>query len=184
MIRIFPNSAAYNWGATAAEKEARYPGDDLLTMPDDVIFRAVTVHAKPETVFRWLCQLRTAPYSYDRIDNFGRRSPQTLTPGLENLEKGQSVMRIFELVSFARKDHITLRVVDRAARRVFGEIVCTYAVRPEGQGTRLIVKLLVVRPRGLFSLAGPLLPWGDLIMMRKQLLNLRDLAEKTGKEKN
>ena len=65
------------------------------------------MRAPAEVVYRWLCQLRVAPYSYDWIDNRGRRSPRELTPGLEQLAEGQTVM-IFRLVSFAWGRHLTL----------------------------------------------------------------------------
>jgi len=91
---------AHDWGSTAAERDQSFPCDDLLKNPDDVLFRAIDVDAVPAVTFRWLCQLRTAPYSYDWIDNLGRTSPRTLTPGLELLAVGQTVMTIFELVDF------------------------------------------------------------------------------------
>ncbi|HVN11680.1 MAG TPA: hypothetical protein VMT69_06285 [Kineosporiaceae bacterium] len=31
--------------------------------------RAVTVHAASPLVYRWVCQLTQAPYSYDLLDN-------------------------------------------------------------------------------------------------------------------
>jgi hypothetical protein len=74
------------------------------------LFRGVTVRARAPVVFRWLCQLRVAPYSYDWLDNLGRRSPRTLTPGAERLELGQRVMGIFELVGFEPDRHLTLRL--------------------------------------------------------------------------
>ena len=74
------------------------------------LYRAVSVDASPDVVFRWLCQLRVAPYSHDWIDNWGRRSPPQLTPGLERLSGGQVFMGIFELVDFVPDRHVTLRI--------------------------------------------------------------------------
>jgi hypothetical protein len=63
---------------------------------DDALWRAVTARAPAEAVFRWRCQLRVA-YGCDLFDNFGRRSPRALTPGLADLAPGQVFGTIFEL---------------------------------------------------------------------------------------
>ena len=173
-------SVAASWGTTAAERALVYPCDRFLAEPDAALYRGVGVEAPPQHVFRWLCQLRVAPYSYDWIDNLGRRSPRRLIPGLERLEVGQRFMTIFTLVDFDPDVHVTLRTrPGTSAARVFGDVVVTYLVSPHGEGSsRLLAKLLVRYPRGL--LATPmrwLLPWGDLVMMRRQLLNLKELAE-------
>jgi len=164
--------AIENWGASDAERAATYPCDVALPAGGDALFRGVDVAAPAATTFRWLCQLRAAPYSYDAIDNFARRSPQALTPGLERLEAGQRFMRIFALASFEPGRSLTLVT----GSRVFGRVACTYAAVPAGpERSRIVVKLVVAyRP---FSL--PLrraFAAGDLVMMRRQLLNLAALA--------
>lgn len=173
-------SIARTWGTDATERALPYPCDRYVDLPEAACFRGVTVRASPTTLFRWLCQLRVAPYSYDWIDNRGRRSPQILTPGMEALAVGQSVMRIFTLVEFARDRHLTLRIKHgTGAFRLFGDLAVTYLILPqEPDRCRLLVKIVVRYPRGF---RGALmrwgLPWGDLLMMRRQLLNLKTLAE-------
>jgi hypothetical protein len=174
-MRIFPSSI-YDWGSTAAEREQAFPCDGLLADPDDVLYRALDVGAGRSTVFRWLCQLRVAPYSYDKLDNCGRRSPQTLTPGLERLEVGQRLMSIFRLSEFEPDRSITVF----SEGRLFGRVACTYRIEEPTPGrSRLVVKMLVAYSRrGLTGLPmRVLLPPGDLAMMRRQLLNLKVLSE-------
>jgi hypothetical protein len=165
-----------NWGSTPAERAESFPCDRLLADAPVRLYRAVDVGAPSAVVFRWLCQLRAAPYSYDLIDNRGRRSPQALTPGLERLEPGQRFMRIFRLAGYEPGRSLTLR----STGTVFGEVIVTYRVSAAGaRGSRLVAKLLVAPPAGpLGSLpARGLLAAGDLLMMRRQLLNLAGLAE-------
>lgn len=164
-------TAGANWGASAEERSLALACDRLLPRAPIRVHRAVTVEAPAPVVFRWLCQLKLAPYSYDLLDNLGRRSPRELVPGLERLEAGQRFMAIFALVSFAYGEHITLR-----SRHV----AVTYATLPSGRRTRLLARVLFDPPAGRLgaTLAGNLLAVGDLIMMRKQLLTLKALAER------
>ncbi len=167
-----------DWGSTPEDRGRAFACDALMPHPDDVFFRAVPVRAPAATTYRWLCQLRAAPYSYDKIDNLGRRSPQTLTPGLEALEAGQRINTIFAVTSFEPGRSITMRT----SSPLFGEVACTYAAVPAGDtASRLVVKFLVRYPRGPIGwLMQVVLPPGDLVMMRRQLLNLAGLAEATG----
>lgn len=168
--------AIVGWGTTPEERAAQFPCDEHIDDPDCAVHRAIDIDAPPEVVFRWLCQLRAAPYSYDWIDNWGRRSPRALTPGLERLQHGQRLMDIFNLVDFEHDSHITIR----ADSALFGQIAVSYVVHPRGEMSRLVVKLLLRVPRNPL---GPVwrrfLPAADLVMMRKQLLTLKALAEVT-----
>jgi hypothetical protein len=162
------------WQATAEEVAAEYPCDRYVRGPVVGCWRAADSTASTEQLFRWLCQLRVAPYSFDLVDNFGKASPRTLTPGADLLELGQPVMTIFELVDFTPGRQLTLKIVDPRSRRLFGEVAVTYLVVPAAAGSRLIVKLaLPARGNGVRR---TLLAWGDLLMMRKQVLRLTSLA--------
>ena len=175
-------SAAYTWGTEEAERRLPFPCDRYVEQAEAAYFRGITVRAAPAVLFRWLCQMRAAPYSYDWIDNGGRRSPPTLTPGLESLAIGQSMMRVFSLVEFAKERHLTLRIKHgTGAFSLFGDLAVTYLIVPEDAARcRLLAKLVARYPPGF---KGALmrwgLPWGDLVMMRRQLLNLRKLAERS-----
>ena len=167
-------------GTTADERARAFPCDRHLTGWDDDLYRGVDVAAPPAVVFRWLCQLRVAPYSYDWIDNLGSQSPRTLTPGLDELAVGQRFMQVFELVEFERDRHVTLRT--RGMHWLLGVVAVTYLViaRPDGS-SRLLGKLLWRAPvRGLAGrMVVWVMAWGDLVMMRKQLLTLKALAEES-----
>lgn len=175
-VQLRPNSVVRTWGSTVDERAAAYPCDELIHDPDGVLFRAVDVAAPAALVFRWVCQLRVAPYSFDWIDNRGRRSPRRLTDGLEQLEVGQRFMRIFRLTAFEDGHSVTLD----STTELFGRVVGTYvAVPTEGGRSRLVVKLTFATPRGpVGSVMRRILPAGDLVMMRKQLLTLKRLAER------
>lgn len=164
------------WGSTSAERARPYPCDRFLGPPETTLFRAIDVAAPASASFRWLCQLRVAPYSYDLLDNFGRRSPRELTPGMERLEVGQRVMTIFRLVEFEPGRSLTVR-----SGGLFGDVACTYLADPCGDGaSRIVLKILARYPGGLRRWAMRLLlPPGDLVMARRQLLNLKRLAERS-----
>lgn len=173
-------SIAFTWGTEEAERRLPFPCDRLVERADAVYFRGITVAAPPATLFRWLCQLRIAPYSYDWIDNRGRRSPPVLTPGLERLAVGQTIMRIFTLVSFTADRHLTLRIKHATgAFALFGDLAVSYLIVDESpQRCRLLVKLVVRYPGSIKgAIMRLVLPWGDLVMMRRQLLNFKALAE-------
>jgi hypothetical protein len=181
---ISSKSLASVWGATASEQTMSYPCDRYLHSFDGIYFRAVEVNAPVSLLFRWLCQLKVAPYSYDWIDNRGSQSPRHLIAGLENLEIGQRVMTIFRLVDFAPDQHITLQLTAKRARKIFGEIAVSYVIVPQTkQSCRLVVKMLVrYPPQSFWSFTRCFLPWGDLLMMRKQLLTLKVLAERQARK--
>jgi hypothetical protein len=154
-----------NWGATASETAAAMPCDALAAGACTRADRAISIDAPLATVFAWLCQLRVAPYSYDVLDNFGRRSPRQRADGLRDLEVGQRFMTLFRLHSFVDTEHITLRMK---------RVVVTYAVSAQQRGTRLHVRVLFERP----GVIGRIAAAGDVVMMRKQLLTLKSLAER------
>ena len=156
------------WGVTSAETARRYPCDDIVTDPVLEAWRGVTVQARPEQVWPWVAQIRLAPYSYDWIDNRGRRSPQRLR-GLPEPVVGEAFTAVGgrpsgRIVAVSSGEHLTGEIMG---------VVMSYVLVPEGSQTRLLLKFVARRWRAF----APLLSLGDLIMARRQLLNLARLSE-------
>ena len=158
------------WGVTPAETRRRYPCDDVVPDPVLEAWRGVTVRAGPHALWPWVAQIRLGPYSYDWIDNLGRRSPQRLR-GLAEPVAGESFTAALggrpmgRIVAVVPGEHLTA---------VIAGAVMSYVLVPEGSDTRLLLKLVMRRGRAI----APLISLGDLVMSRRQLLNFARLAER------
>jgi deazaflavin-dependent oxidoreductase (nitroreductase family) len=91
-------------------------------------------------------------------------------------------MGSFELVDFELPRHLTLRLrPDAFEARFVQDAAVSYLVEPRGsKESRLLVKLTLRHHSGFVGrLARLVAPWLDALMMRRQLLHLRALAEQT-----
>lgn len=160
------------WGVTDEEVARCYPCDDVIPAPVLRAWRGVTVHATRSQLWPWVAQIRLAPYSYDCIDNLGRRSPQELGD-LSELAPGQ------HFTTAAGRPMGRILSVDPGVQltgRIMGAVM-SYVLVPvggsTGASTRLLLKVTGAHSRWI----APLLSTGDLVMARRQLLNLKRLAE-------
>jgi hypothetical protein len=159
------------WGVTDDEAARHYPCDDVVPSAPVQVWRGVTVAAPAAVVWAWLRQVQLAPYSYDLVDNLGRRSPRQLQE-LPEPRVGGRLSRVGGVVDIGR----VLSVVpgEQLTAAVIGAVM-SYVVVPQAGGTRLLLKVVMPR-RTWWAMA---LAAGDWPMARRQLLNLRRLAERS-----
>lgn len=160
---------ADRWGVSDAETRAPFGCDAVVPDAPMQAWRGVTVAAPPDVVWAWVRQLRLAPYSYDWVDNLGRRSPR-LRSELPDPAVGDVFTRgmgrdVGRVLAVETGRELTARI---------GPSVMSYRVEPLADGTSRLVLKLVSRGVRPFT---DLLSLGDLPMARRQLLNLKGLAE-------
>ena len=117
-----------------------------------------------------------------RLDRQPRQAVAAATdPGLDQPAVGQTVLRVFRIASFARDEHLTVMLDSTSRRRP--PYAMAYVVTPKGpSASRLVVHIRASAPHGLpkhvrrFLLA--MLAPVDLVMTRRQLRNLKALAER------
>ena len=157
------------WGVSDSEVARDYPCDEFVTSPALRAWRGVRVDAPAEAVWPWVVQVRLAPYSYDWIDNLGRRSPRELA-GLPEPRVGDPFTtaggrELGRIVSVDPGKQLTATIMGA---------FMSYVLVPEGSdATRLLLKVVMRTNRW----AAVVLSVGDLVMARRQLLNLKQLAE-------
>ena len=171
------------WGATPEEHASAVVGDELCPNARIVATRCITIAAPPEAVFPWLRQMgfgRAGWYSYDWIDNLGRKSATAIENQWQSLAAGGILPggpADFDAVIVDPPRTLVMRLAQkgRASKKV--NFVLAYELRDCPEGTRLVTRM---RAR-IDTVGGPiieklLLAPGDGIMLRKQLLNVAQRA--------
>ncbi len=157
------------WDVTNDEMLRSYPCDDFVDSPALQAWRGVRVEAPAAAVWPWIVQVRVAPYAYDWIDNLGRRSPRQLLR-LPPPEVGEAFTtaggrKLGRIVSVDLEKQLT--------GRIMGGFMSYVLVPQDRNTTRLLLKVVMQTNR--WAAVG--LSVGDLVMARRQLLNLKQLAE-------
>lgn len=168
-----------HWGATPGEIAGPLAGDHLVPDARLVATRSITLGVPPTEVFPWLRQMgfgRAGWYSYDLLDNLGRRSADRIHPEWQHVVTGDPVPGgpaafVAAVVDEPRTFVLQLPSGGRLQRRI--AFTLAYELHARGTGTRLITRIRgrVDVPFGRLverCLLGP----GDGIMVRRQLLNL------------
>ena len=170
------------WGATDAEVGRPMPGDELVARPHFDATRAITVHAGPEHIWPWLLQMgigRAGWYSYDLIDNLGRPSARHILPEYQEPKAGalvpMSPVGEFGVYVRAFVPCQWLLWDDKGQ----GKTTWVWGLYPVDENTtRLVARVRMhydwLSPVILFDL---LLDVGDIVMMRKCLLGIKERAE-------
>jgi hypothetical protein len=167
------------WGATEDEVSRPLPGDDLVETPTFNATRAMSIAAPPERIWPWLLQVgmtRAGWYSYDLLDNLGRRSATRIVPELQDLAPGDVVP-----MSPDGRQGIRVHSLDPPHTMVWGtpgDTSWVWRLEATSEGTRVITRIRSRIRWTPMSLAfSVLLEVADFWMIRKMLLNLRERAE-------
>lgn len=176
-----------HWGATAGEIAGPMPGDDICGSARIVATRSIDIPAPPGSVFPWLVQMgfgRAGWYSYDVLDNLGRRSATRIHPEWQGLSAGDTVPG--GPVGFRAEivDAPVAFVMRLDANGRIGGRICftlAYELRPTPTGTRLVTRARArVDTFGGRLVERLLLGPGDGVMVRRQLLGLRRRITRAG----
>jgi proline iminopeptidase len=188
------------WGAAEEEVRGAFPGAELLPGARRGATMAVTIDAPPERVWPWLVQMgcdRAGWYSWDRLDNGGVSSAETIHPEWQQIVVGDHLASVpsgkawFEVAALEPERFLALRApLDLRGRpfdtagplpRYYSDSVWCFLLEPlPGERTRLVVSgYKRSRPKPLIA-AGDLLFWepAHLIMQVRQFANLKRLAER------
>jgi hypothetical protein len=171
------------WGATDAEVKRSMPGDEIVDKPSFNATRAVTIHAPAQNIYRWIVQMgvtRAGWYSYDLLDNLGRRSAERILPEHQNIQVGDLIPispdgKQGMWVKYFRKNKWMLWWDKK------GDTTWIWEIHPQGENqfrliTRVRVKYRLFSSAVLFNL---LTEFFDILMMRKSMLGIKRRAEKS-----
>jgi hypothetical protein len=129
----------------------------------------------------WLKQLRIAPYSYDFIDNRGRKSPDYIIENLPPLKVNTHYLLAFHLLEFEENSFIVCRFcepINLPVNLYMKGLFFEYRIVNQGTQSRLWCKIKGyinkdISSKGFFYTFSFI----NKVMMAKQLKNIKTLSE-------
>ena len=175
-----------HWGATEEEIASPIRGDSLVQHPHEVTTRGITINAWPSHVWPWLAQMgkgRGGLYSYDWLDQvFGvldAPSSDTLIARFLEIREGDTIpvggSAGWPVAIAIRDELLLLDVRDRGAHVTWAFVL--HQASPTQ--TRLIMRVRARMPvTWKLPLQMAVLDPSEFLMVRRQLMGIRDRAER------
>jgi len=180
LYQLWMRRRILNWGATAAEAEARLPGDELLEHADGIATRAITIDAPASAVWPWIAQMGPSPrggaYTYDWIENLlglDMHSTDQVLPEYQHPQVGDTLGYGKNRMRFERvePEHAL------ATRSADGNWVWTFVLEEQHGKTRLISRNRFRLPTLIARIGMVPMEPASLVMERKMLLGIKKRAE-------
>lgn len=167
-----------SWGVVPEELARPLPGDELVPDPGAVETRGISIAATPAEIWPWLLQMgygRAGWYSYDWIDNDGRRSIDRIDPALQVLSVGDRIEMLPGFGPVVREivpEHHVLSGGDNDTWCLLIQAL------PDGR-SRLLSRWRQDWPKTLGTKVWTMVcDPGAFVMEQKMLRTIRDLSEK------
>ncbi len=172
------------WGATKEEYEKQMTGDSYLDGGPSariVMTRAISINAAPDIVWKWIAQIGRGAgwYSYDFLDNGRKKSVRHIVSWIPEPQLGDAsaigYLRCFEpgteLVWWLSGEKIPGSVL---------RMVVNFSLFSENGTTRLVMRVSGDASGKIGRLFNSIFQVIDTIMARRQLLGIKERAEKYG----
>jgi hypothetical protein len=135
-----------SWGATPEEVASPVVGDHLCADARVSATRCISIAAPTHEVFPWIRQMgfgRAGWYSYDWIDNLGKKSARRVHDEWQDIVSGSQVPAgpISFIASVVDEPHSYVLSTSASG---LGKRMCftlAYELRPEATGTRLVTRM-------------------------------------------
>jgi hypothetical protein len=176
-----------NWGANDKDIKRRMIGDDLVENPIDITSRAITIMAKPESIWPWFLQMgykRGGMYSYDWIDRLlgilDRPSSERIIPEFQHLEVGDVIPLgkppNWPVKAITPNKSLLLDIRDKGLHITWSFLL----EELDEEHTKFILRIRThMANKLLYFLFSPIVDFGGFLMVRKFLLGIKRRAEKT-----
>ena len=146
------------------------------------LLRCIEVNAGASDIFVWLKQFRVAPYSYDFIDNRGKKSPGFIIENLPPLKLNSHFLLSFHVFGFEENSFIAGRFcqpINPPLNLYMKDLFIEYRIVEQGAKTELWCKIkgfinTDISSKGFFFIFSVLYK----IMISRQMKKIKKSSEK------